>query len=268
MKKRIIGAAIIVAIVLPILLKGELLFALLSLVLGLMAFKEMYDIKYKDSEKKIPFLLQILSYLCVAFLILNNYESKEFVISLDYRGLGLFLITYLLPVVIIDNQKKYNIEDAMYLLATTIFIGLSFNLLILMRNFSLLYILYFFIITVMTDTCGLFTGMCIGKHSLAKKISPKKTIEGLIGGTLMGVFAACTFYLTVINPDIELSYLLIVTITLSLMGQFGDLVFSAIKRHFDKKDFSNLIPGHGGILDRFDSIIFVMITAILFMSVI
>ena len=268
MKKRILGAAIIVAIVLPILLKGGILFALLSLLLGLLAFKEIYDIKYKDAEKKIPFLLQVLSYLCVAFLIMNNYESKELAITLDYRVLSLFLITYLLPVVITDNQKKYNIEDAMYLLASTIFIGLSFNLLILMRNFSLLYILYFFIITVMTDTFGLFTGMFIGKHPLAKKISPKKTMEGLIGGTLMGVFAACTFYLTVINPDIDIIHLLIVTVTLSLMGQFGDLVFSAIKRHFGKKDFSNLIPGHGGILDRFDSIIFVIITAILFMSVI
>lgn len=268
MKKRILGAAIIVAIVLPILLEGGILFALLSLLLGLMAFKEIYDIKYKNSEKKIPFLLQVLSYLCVAFLIMNNYESKELVIYLDYRVLSLFLITYLLPVVIIDNQKKYNIEDAMYLLASTIFIGLSFNLLILMRNYSLLYILYFFIITVMTDTFALFTGMFVGKHPLARKISPKKTMEGLIGGTLMGVFAACTFYLTVINPDMNIIHLLIVTVTLSLMGQFGDLVFSAIKRHFDKKDFSNLIPGHGGILDRFDSIIFVIITAILFMSVI
>ena len=77
MKKRILGAAIIVAIVLPILLKGGILFALLSLLLGLLAFKEIYDIKYKDSEKKIPFLLQILSYLCVAFLIMNNYEKMS-----------------------------------------------------------------------------------------------------------------------------------------------------------------------------------------------
>ena len=106
MKKRILGAAIIVAIVLPILLKGGILFALLSLLLGLLAFKEIYDIKYKDSEKKIPFLLQILSYLCVAFLIMNNYESKELTIMLDYRVLSLFLITYLLPVVITDNQKN------------------------------------------------------------------------------------------------------------------------------------------------------------------
>ena len=126
----------------------------------------------------------------------------------------------------------------------------------------------FYVSVIITGMVSLFTGMFIGKHPLAKKISPKKTIEGLIGGTLMGVFAACTFYLTAINPDIEISHLLIVTTTLSLMGQFGDLFFSAIKRHFGKKDFSNLIPGHGGILDRFDSIIFVIITAILFISVI
>ncbi len=268
MKKRILGAIIILAVVLPILIKGGIFFALLSLILGLLAFKELYDIKYKDGEKKIPFLLQLLSYLCVAFLIMNNYDSKEMLITLDYRVLSLFLITYILPVVIMDNQKKYNIEDAMYLLASSIFIGLAFNLLILIRNYSLLHILYLFIITVMTDTFALFTGMLVGKHPLAKKISPKKTIEGLVGGTIMGVFTACTFYLTVINPDINIAYLIIITLTLSLMGQLGDLVFSSIKRHYGKKDFSNLIPGHGGILDRFDSIIFVVITTILFIAVI
>lgn len=84
----------------------------------------------------------------------------------------------------------------------------------------------------------------------------------------MGVFVASVFYVTFINSLIDPIQLLIVTVTLSLMGQLGDLVFSAIKRHYDEKDFSNLIPGHGGILDRFDSIIFVVITATLFMSII
>ena len=101
-----------------------------------------------------------------------------------------------------------------------------------------------------------------------EKISPNKTIEGLIGGTLMGTFIPMVFYLTVINPNISMQILFIVTISLSLIGQLGDLVFSAIKRHYKVKDFSNLIPGHGGILDRFDSIIFVILGAVLFLSII
>lgn len=266
MKKRIIGAIIILAIFIPFLLKGDIFFAGLSLILGLIGFKELYDIRYKD--KKLPLILEILSYLCVSFLIISNYNSQELTLILGYEVLSLFMIAFLVPIVIIGDFKKYNLEDALYLLGSAIFIGLSFNLLISIRNYSLLYLVYFFIITTMTDSFALFTGMLVGRHKLAPKISPNKTIEGTIGGTIMGTFIAAVFYLTVINPDINLVTLILVTALLSLTGQIGDLVFSAIKRVYGKKDFSNLIPGHGGILDRFDSIIFVIITAVLFLSII
>ena len=90
-------------------------------------------------------------------------------------------------------------------------------------------------------------------------VSPKKTWEGSIGGTFMGVFISTVFYLTVINPDAGVIKMGLVGLFLSILAQFGDLVFSSIKRFFNKKDFSNLIPGHGGILDRLDSIIFVLL---------
>ena len=266
MKKRIIGAILILAIFIPFLLKGYIYFAGLSLILGLIGFKELFDIRYK--ERKLPLILEILSFLCVGFLIINNYSHQELTLVLDYQVLSLFMIAFLVPIVIIGDFKKYNLEDALYLLGSAIFIGLSFNLLILVRNYSLLYLVYFFIITTMTDTFALFTGMLVGRHKLAPKISPNKTIEGTIGGTIMGVFIASIFYLTAINPDINLLALILITTLLSLTGQVGDLVFSAIKRVYGKKDFSNLIPGHGGILDRFDSIIVVIITAVLFLSII
>lgn len=266
MKKRIIGAIIILAVFVPILIKGDIYFAGLSLILGLLGFKELYDIRYK--EKKLPLLLEILAFLCVGFLIINNYNSNEFTQVLDCRVLSLFMLTFLLPIVIISDFKKYNLEDALYLLGSAIFLGLSFNLIILVRNYSLLYILYFFIITTMTDTFALFTGMLVGKHKLSPKISPNKTIEGSIGGTLMGTFIACIFYLTAIDSGANMFNLIAVTTILSIIGQIGDLVFSAIKRVYGKKDFSNLIPGHGGVLDRFDSIIFVIIAAILFLGMI
>lgn len=266
MKKRIIGAIIILAIFIPFLLKGGIFFAGLSLILGLIGFKELYDIRYK--EKNLPLILEILSYLCVSFLIISNYSTQELNLILGYEVLSLFMIAFLVPIVIIGDFKKYNLEDALYLLGSAIFIGLSFNLLISIRNYSLLYLVYFFIITTMTDSFALFTGMLVGRHKLAPKISPNKTIEGTIGGTIMGTFIASVFYLTVINPDINLIILILITTLLSLTGQIGDLVFSAIKRLYGKKDFSNLIPGHGGILDRFDSIIFVIITAVLFLSII
>ena len=115
----------------------------------------------------------------------------------------------------------------------------------------------------MTDTFALLTGMFIGKHKLAPTISPKKTVEGFVGGALMGTFIATSFYTTVINPAMPLVFVIFITLLLSCVGQMGDLVFSFIKREYDKKDFSNLIPGHGGILDRFDSLIFVVLAFIL-----
>ena len=124
------------------------------------------------------------------------------------------------------------------------------------------------ILFVDTDTFAYITGRLVGRHKLCPNISPNKTIEGFIGGTLMGVVVATSFYHVFINSSISLSILILVTMTLSIVGQLGDLVFSMIKRYYDKKDFSNLIPGHGGILDRFDSLIFIALAFILVSGII
>lgn len=270
MRERAIGAVLILAVFLPLLFLGGEWFAFAMAIFGVLGFRELWNVRFRKRKKEnqLPLTLKILSYCSLLFLILNNWSSMEFKIVLDYRVLSLFLIIFFIPIIILSDEKKYNLEDAMFLLGGVLFLGLSFNLIILTRNYSLSYILYFFLITTMTDSFALFTGLLVGKHKLAEKISPGKTIEGLIGGTIMGVFISSVFYLTVINSEIELMNLLIVTVTLSLIGQLGDLVFSAIKRQYNEKDFSHLIPGHGGILDRFDSIIFVVITAILFMTII
>ena len=120
----------------------------------------------------------------------------------------------------------------------------------------------------MTDSFALLTGMFIGKNKLAPTISPKKTIEGFVGGALMGTFIATSFYVTVINQNCSLVLVIFITLFLSCIGQLGDLVFSSIKREYGMKDFSNLIPGHGGILDRFDSLIFVFLAFILVLGII
>ena len=119
----------------------------------------------------------------------------------------------------------------------------------------------------MTDVLAYQTGYYIGEHKLCPTISPKKTIEGLVGGLTMGTFVASTFYFVVINSNMSLVLVIFITLFLSLIGQLGDLVFSSIKRTYNVKDYSSLIPGHGGILDRFDSLVFVALAFILFAGI-
>lgn len=265
MKIRIISAAILLAIFVPLLLLGGLPYSLLMLVIALMGLHEILNIR--KTKKEFPFLVELCAYILVAFMTLNNYRSQDLYFLMDYRLMAIMMFIFLTPMVFIDNSKKYNLNDALFLTASTLFVGLSFNLLILLRNYSLDYVIYLFIIATMTDTFAYITGRYIGRNPLAPSISPKKTIEGLIGGTLMGVIIASIYYTTVINTGLDIGIVIFVTLCLSLVGQLGDLVFSSIKRYYGVKDFSNLIPGHGGILDRLDSIIFIVLGFILFLVV-
>ena len=121
----------------------------------------------------------------------------------------------------------------------------------------------------MTDTFAFFSGKFFGKHKLCPEISPKKTVEGAIGGIIMGVAITSSFgILTDKIFGVNLGDLVILKIVcfaliLSIFSEFGDLIASMIKRAYSVKDFGNLLPGHGGLLDRIDSIIFIMPVAYL-----
>lgn len=110
-----------------------------------------------------------------------------------------------------------------------------------------------------TDTCAYLIGIRFGKHKLSK-ISPKKSIEGAIAG-VVGATVVAVLYTLVMNNlyNLDYSYLFVTisTIILSIIGQIGDFAASSIKRYADVKDYSNLIPGHGGMLDRIDSLMFI-----------
>ena len=115
-------------------------------------------------------------------------------------------------------------------------------------------------ISFMSDTGAYFTGRFLGKHKLAPHISPNKTVEGLIGGlvgAVIGVIAYCIVLEKILHFEVNYWYIPVYGIFGSLGAVFGDLCFSAVKRQTGIKDYGNLIPGHGGILDRFDSVMVV-----------
>lgn len=266
MKTRVLSAIVMTVVLVPILIVGGKLFAAIMMILACGGLYELIHIR--ETRKKFPLIIKIFAYIMVVFFSLNNFDSVDFLYDVSYKAVALMIFLFLTPIVFINDNKKYNLNDALFLVGSVLFIGLSFSLLIITRNFNIKYIIYLLLITIFTDTFALFTGMMIGSKKLASGISPKKTIEGSIGGSLMGTFVATAFYMTVINPHASLVLIILVTLGLTVVGQLGDLVFSAIKRYYGEKDFSNLIPGHGGILDRLDSLIFVVLAFILIMGII
>ena len=267
MKKRVLSAIIMILIFVPLLFIGGIPFAILMTVLALGAMHELMVIREK--KKEFPTLIKIIAYLLTAFSLVLTYNQDLFSFKISYQLISFIILLFLLPI-LLKNKKEmnYDINDALYLIGSLLFINLSFNLILVIRNYSLYYLIYLLLITVITDTFALITGIYVGKNKLSPTISPKKTIEGFIGGVLMGTFVSSVFYYTVIDSGISLAILILTTLFLAVVGELGDLVFSSIKRTFNVKDFSNIMPGHGGILDRLDSLIFVILAFILVMGLI
>lgn len=267
MKIRVLSSIVMLAIIIPALIFGGAIFNIFLLVVSILAIKEFMDIK--SVKKEIPLFIKIISYIFVIMIVGYGISKHNINLQMDYRIItGLFL-TFLIPTILYHDKEKYSIDDAFHMIGGIFFLSLSIVLLATVRSsIGLNMLIFVLLITTMTDMYAYWTGMLIGKHKLIEVISPKKTWEGAIGGTLFGVFISTTYYMVVLNPDADVLKIIFITTFLSILGQFGDLVFSAIKRHYGKKDFSNLIPGHGGILDRIDSIIFVMYGFMFFISMI
>lgn len=152
----------------------------------------------------------------------------------------------------------------MYILGIIYFLGFSFGNIIYMADVSLVRCIFIFIIAFVTDTYAYIGGSLIGRHKLTS-ISPKKTIEGSLVGTLMGTLVGSVYYYNLVS-EVTILDTIILCLILTILSEVGDLFFSSIKRYFDVKDYSNLIPGHGGVLDRFDSVIYVSLGLSLILS--
>ena len=264
MKTRVISAIVALSIFIPIFIVGGLAFKIAVYIVAMLGLKEYLDVREK--RKKFPDLIKLLSYIWLSIIFYELKVDKEMILFIDFRLLiGIFLIM-MFPIVLYHDMKKYNINDACYIIAGLLFLSISLYLGIIYRNESLSLIIYLFLITIFTDTFALVTGRLIGRNKLLKEVSPNKTWEGFIGGSLIATFVCTYYYITVINNNVSIYVIVLMTLFLTIIGQLGDLFFSAIKRYYGVKDFSNIMPGHGGILDRLDSIIFVMLTYSIFLN--
>lgn len=258
MKKRLIGAFIVLAVLITSLILGNNVFAIVISIIALLGLKELIDIKYKN--RNIIFI-KILTYILLGLFMFNNLVLKfdnKIVICAS-------LILLILPIIFYDDKDKYNINDSLYLFGIIFFLGYAFLNIIEIRNISIVKCIYIFVIAFITDTYAYISGMLIGKHRFTD-ISPKKTIEGCLIGGIMGSFIGSMFYYSLVG-DLSIIKTIIMSIVLVFLSETGDLIFSSIKRYFGKKDYSNIIPGHGGILDRFDSVVFVSLGILIMLGI-
>ena len=175
---------------------------------------------------------------------------------------GVFIYVLLLFCEAIGSHKRIGLEKmgGAFFLSLVIPFFLSSFLRIRQREGWEFFLLLPFVVAFLSDAFALFAGMAFGKHKLAPELSPKKTVEGSIGG-LAGATVCAVIYGLLAKPlfgmeGVRLWVLAIYGVLGSFVSQLGDLSFSYIKREYGIKDFGNILPGHGGILDRFDSVIF------------
>jgi len=259
MKKRIITGLIMLLVAIPVVYLGGYVFTTAVLLIALMSYKEMLDLK--KNYGKIPNLMKILGAISMLFILYNDKGFGISYTSITYQRLIAALLLTILPV-LFYKDNKYTAKQAFYLFGVVFFLGLGFNLFINARNASLPIFVFLISISTSNDIFALLGGLLFGKHKLMPAVSPKKTIEGSIVGGIFGMIIPLLVYHFYCGRPIDFRAI-ICTLVLCAASQIGDLVFSKFKRECEVKDFSNIFPGHGGMLDRLDSLFFVVMTFML-----
>lgn len=243
MKERIITALCLIAIVVPAVIFGGVFY---KIVVALVMAISVYEMLHICSRPKMNLYMYVLAGLF--FVTGFFFDQNQLLLSSFWIFIYLVII---LSCMIFDDTLA--IEKAAYVFTTGTLICSGIHALLVLRlSYGWEYILLLALATFGSDTGAYFTGMAIGKHKLIPRLSPKKTIEGSIGGIVLGSLLGLGFayYIGILNHWLIIPAVILMTIT----SQIGDLIFSAIKRYFKVKDYSHLLPGHGGVLDRIDSL--------------
>ena len=140
MKKRVLSAIVMILIFVPLLIIGGKAFAIFMTILAALGLYELIHIR--ESKKEFPFLMKIFAYVMVVFFSLSHFNSITFSYTMDYRVVAFMIFAFLSPMVFIHDFKKYNLNDALFLIGSELYIGLSFHLFIFCRNYDISYLFY------------------------------------------------------------------------------------------------------------------------------
>lgn len=253
MKTRILTAIFAAAIFLPLVFIGNTPFILLVYFLATIALQELMRMK-KIKMLSIPGLIGFifLSTLLIPQTLLIESVGTNF----SKIEAALIVVMFLLSYTVI-SKNEFSFDDAGFIIISTLYVGVGFYYLIETRMAGLSYIFFALFVIWATDSGAYFIGRAFGRKKLWPEISPNKTVEGFVGGIISAVLVGLVFqWISPIHNST--SAVLLVAMITSIFGQMGDLVESALKRHYIVKDSGQILPGHGGILDRFDSLLFVL----------
>ena len=259
--KRLVFGFLFVVVVIGSIIIGKLAASLMLLIVVMMASSEIVNLFPHEQDKPLKNIVGCCSVMLYVFFVVlsGNLDSME-------SGIYIAPIFFFVPLIIALFSKKHdyvNIVGASWL--SMIFVALPCGIMAMFYNEELMGIdngwvllIFAYILIWVNDIFAYLTGSAIGRHKLCPRISPKKTIEGSVGGavfTMLFAYFINRFLLNVFFFDNLISNVEVLFLALGVVvfGTFGDLTESMMKRHAGVKDSGNIIPGHGGILDRFDA---------------
>lgn len=251
MRLRTLSAIIAVGIFLPFVIAGQHWFALAIAFIGLVS---LFELARMASLTNHWFIVTLSVIGLLAMMIPTRYlpffaTKTSANAILNFVIMGLMIATVFL-------YREFSFRDAGILVLGIMYIGTGYHNLINIRDLGFETIAYLFLVIWSTDIGAYFIGRRFGKRKLAPHISPNKTVEGAIGGSLFSLVVTGIFS-SIFQPNFgDTRFIWLLTLFISFAGQFGDLVESTYKRYFGVKDSGKIIPGHGGMLDRFDSMLF------------
>lgn len=252
LKSRVITALIAAIVGVACILSGEIFFHLLIIV-GILLVGEELMKSYHEKVLTFPLILMLI-------LPVISYSIVIFKLNLY-----LLLVIPIFILLVFVLSKTTTLKDVLFGFFHNAFTFSIAYAIYQIYKINPLLIFYVALCTFGSDTGGFFAGKYFGKYKLAPVLSPKKTIEGAIGGWILGGISSLVYAYLFLN---QFSLLFIVSsLVLPIISQLGDLVFSKFKRELNLKDFSNLLPGHGGILDRIDSLSIALVVFLVLMFV-